>query len=418
MKACGYLLRCLVLFLSFLLVFPAGTVSAAAGKAQIKHDPPGGSYIPGFRINLDAMVKDSAEILTARCYFKTKDDKNFGFVQMTGSGDDHFKAVLPAPFVGSEEVQYLFVSVNKAKQVTRTKVFTLKEAETKEGIKWKDINEVREVRLDEIQDTAEKFALLYEKSKGAYIKDLAGYQSASASGAVQVGTELPANQVPLNGFYDQVSVQQVPAAARYGLVADGLYTADAAAKAGGAGASGATSAGVAAAGVSSTAMVGGLVGLAVIGGGAALAAGGGSDGGGSTGGSSGGSTGGLTTADLVGTWNLQQTGTSTLSGWHSASSGYQFISTSATGGTWTGSASSGCGGLAPLSVNGSWTFNESSQTLTMTDSTGNSAEANGTISGTASSFTVPGTIPASGFTANDCSSSYSPGASITLTFTK
>ncbi len=416
MKKGVIMLRCLIVFISLLLVFPAGILSAATSTAKIKHTQPGKTYIPGFRIHLETQINEPSGVLTTRCYFKTKNDKNFAFVKMTNPGDDNFKAVLPAPFVGSEAVEYLFVSVNKEKKVTRTEIFVLEESETKEGLKWKDINDVKEVRLDRIQDAAEKFAMLYDKSKNAYVKDLPGYQAASKSGILQIGTDIPKNQVPMNGFYDTATIEQVSAMARYGLAAKGLYSAETVSAAGGTGASGATSSGTVTASTSGSnaAVIGGLV--LVAGGGAALAAGGGS-----SSSSGGGGTPppvtppvtppvvGLTTSDLVATWSISGAGTD----WHSAGSGPYVLSA---GGTWSGMASSPTG---PKSVGGTWSFNETSQALTLTESTaGFSATISaGVIAGSASSFTVAGVLPVIPYT-NNGGTSFASQAPDTFTFTK
>jgi len=401
MKKWSSALRCIIVFLSFLLVFPAGVVNAAATKATIKHEKPGETYIPGFRINLDAQLEEPAGILVTRCYFKTKNDKNFAFVKMASSGDGNFKATLPAPFVGSVEVEYLFVSVSKEKKVTRTEIFSLKETETKEGKKWKDINEVKEVKLDQIQDAAETYALMFDKSKNVYAKDLPSYQTATPKGSLEVGIELPKQLVPLNGFYDMAVVKEVPAMDRYGLVAKDLYAADAISAAGGASASGATGAGIVTTSTNNTMLIGGIA-LVAVAGGVALALGGSS---GSS--SSGGGGGGLTTADLVASWNISGAGTD----WHSA---VPYVLNSNK--TWSGMASSQ---PAPVAVNGTWSFNESAQTLTLDESSaGDSATISaGAITGNSNSFTVSGVLPVNPYT-NNAGTLYPSQAPDTFTFTK
>ena len=399
MKKGIIMLRCWVVFLSLLLVFPAGTLSAATSAANIKHTPPGKIYIPGFRINVEAQVNDQEGILTTRCYFKTKNDKNFAFVQMTNNGKENYQAILPAPFVGSDAVEYLFMSVSKEKKVTRTEVFVLEEGKTKEGIKWKDINDIKEVRLDQIQDTAEKFALLYDNAKGSYINDLPSYQTASKSGSLQIGTEIPKKMVPLNGFYDTVTIAEVPAMAKYGLAAEGLYSSEAVSAGGGASASGATSAATATSLSTGTLVVGGIAALAVVAGGVALSGGGSSGGGGAA-------AGGLTSADLVATWRITST-----SLWHS-NTPYVLTNT----GTWSGIASSLSG---PQPVNGTWSFNAANQTLTLSESSaGYSATINaGAISGNSSSFSVVGVLPLIPYTNNN-SVSFASQAPDTFTFTR
>ena len=276
------------MLLSVLLICPATILCAAAtpaSSAKIKHKVPGEKYIPGFRINLDVEITDKTGLMATRCYFKTKNDKNFAFVDLFHTDGANYKATLPAPFVNSEAVNYLFVVVNKNKQVSRTQTFTIEEGETKEATTWKDINEVKEVRLDQVQDIAEKYIALYDGAKNNYADTIPSYQETTSDMALKVKTELPRKLVPLNGFYDIATVTAVAAAAKYGFLAENLYSTDAIASGGGTAATGATSAGTIAAstgGLSTTAILG-IAGVAIAGG-IAVAAGG-SSGGGSGGGS-------------------------------------------------------------------------------------------------------------------------------------
>ena len=280
--------RGVAVFLSALLVLPAsliGASSPSAATTKVEHKAPGKEYIPGFRINLEATITDDAGLLATRCYFKTKNDQNFAFVDMFDKGGSLYLATLPAPFVNSEAVEYLFVAVNSNKQVTRTEMFVLEEGETKEAATWEDINEVREVRLDKVQDVAEKYVALYNKAKSGYVRDLPGYQAATGDAALSVKTELAGEQVPIRGFLDTATVTEVPAAAKFGFLAANLYTADAIAAGGGASATGATaSAGTAATGggLSTLAWVG--IGAAAVGVGALAVSGGSGSGGGGGGG--------------------------------------------------------------------------------------------------------------------------------------
>lgn len=307
--------KCLAVILSLLLVMPGGMVSfaqAAENQTKVVHKPLRGDYIPGFRIVVDAQIEDPAGLITARCYFKSKNDANFAFVEMTSADAAAYQATLPAPFVNSEEVQYLFVAVNNNKQVTRTQLFTLSEAETEEGTAWQDINEVKEVRVDRVQEAAERYVALFGKNKGKYADRLASYQTASSEGTIQVGTEVNRNLAQVQGFYDTATVSQVPGAARYGLLAENLYSAEAVAAGGGSSAAGgATAAGMTVAttgGLSTAALIGIGAGVVAVGGVAAASGGGGggsSSSDGDTGGDTGGDTDAITTENLIGTsWSV------------------------------------------------------------------------------------------------------------------
>jgi len=279
----------LVVILSFLLVLPCNilTAIAATSTTKIEHKKLKDDYIPGFRIKLEAEVKDKTGVLVARCYFKTKKDKNFAFVAMDYIDDNDYQATLPAPWVNSEAIDYLFVVINKQKKVTRSEIFTIKEKDTKEAATWKEYGEVKEIRLDIVQEAVEKYEILDEKYKtlkekyealrekmiAKYRKKLPKYQPAEVSeDLLVVKTELEKDLVQLIGFYDNVMVIEVPAAMKYGLLAEGLYTTEQIAVAGGessiATATGAATAGTitAAAGMSTGAIIGiGLGAAAVVG---------------------------------------------------------------------------------------------------------------------------------------------------------
>ena len=294
--------------ISTLFVFAANMICtgmAQASTTKVEHKAPKEKYIPGFRINLDTKITDKAGLLVERCYFKTKNDKNFAFVNMVNKGGSDYQATLPAPFVNSEAVNYLFVVVNKRKEVTRTQMYTIEEGETKEAATWKDINEVKEIRVDEAQEMAEKYLSLYNRAKDNYAKDLPRYQTSTNNTALQINTELSRDLVPLNGFYDAAVVTEVASSAKYGFLAENLYPADAVAANGGAGATGAVTAGTVTAtagGLSTGAIVGGIVGAAAIGGGIAAASGSSDDGGGGGGGGS-----AITETDILGFWNYTGT---------------------------------------------------------------------------------------------------------------
>jgi len=298
----------LAIIFSFLFILPtvtAGEAATPAATTKIEHKMPGKKYFPGFRINLDVKISDEAGLLATRCYFKTKNDKNFAFVDLFHRDGNHYRATLPAPFVNSEEVNYLFVVVNEKKQVSRTKVYTMEEEETKEAIQWKDINDVKEVRLDRAQNIAEKYVSLYNQSKKNYVSKLSDYQSPVNDVKLQVKTELPRNQVPLKGFYDLATITEVPAAAKFGFLAENLYSSEAIAAGGGSEATNATSAGIisTSSGLSTTTMIG-IAGVAVIGAGVAIAAGSGGGGGGGGGGGTPPQPGQpLTPTSILGHWN-------------------------------------------------------------------------------------------------------------------
>lgn len=278
MKKKNLFTKLVIVTLVFLLTFPVQTIWAAEEvKTKIKHKPPKEGYTPGFRIQLDVKIKDKTELLAKRCYFKAKKDKVFTFVNLNQIDDTQYQAVLPSPWINSEYIEYAFVSVNKAKQVTRTQLFKVVEAETDEAAEWQDASEVEEVRVDQVQEAVEEYEALRKLLREKYRKKKAKYQIESQD-VMTVLTEVDESLVSLNGFYDGITISQVPAASSYGVLAEGIYTAEQVAAAGGipaiSSATGATTAGIieASTGMSTAAVIGiGLGTAAVVGGGAAAA---------------------------------------------------------------------------------------------------------------------------------------------------
>lgn len=268
MKRKNWRFKLILLILPFALAFPVGIFFALAAT-DINHTAPGGKYVPGFRIQLDVGIQNSADLLAARCYFKTKQDQNFAFVDLFDQGGGKFKAVLPAPWLNSEAVEYLFVAVDKKKSVARSPLFVLEEGKTKEAAKWKDANQIEEVRLDRAQEAAENCEAVRRQLVKNHGKKLPKFQSVDNADPLMVQTELSKDLVPLNGFYDQAVITEVADSARYGFMAGNLYSAEQIA-----------AAGSSAWWSSPTAMIVG--GVAVAGGVVALASGGGGGGGGGT----------------------------------------------------------------------------------------------------------------------------------------
>ena len=165
-------LKVLAVVLSLFLAFPCGIVSAAAKPdLKIKHDPPK-DYVPGFRITLDTKIKEKADVLVARCYFKTKKDKNLVFVDMVPKGNPGYEATLPAPWVGSEYIDYAFVVVNKDKEVIRTQMFRMEELETEAATTWQEATEVKEIQVDKAQEAVERYEAVKKELKEVVKREL------------------------------------------------------------------------------------------------------------------------------------------------------------------------------------------------------------------------------------------------------
>jgi len=275
-------LKVLAVVLTLFLAFPCSIVSAAAKpNIKIKHDSPK-DYVPGFRIFLDTEIKEKADVLVARCYFKTKKDKNLVFVDMVPKGNPGYQATLPAPWLGSEYIEYAFVVVNKDKGVIRTQMFKMKERETTAATSWKEATEVKEIPLDKAQEAVERYEAVKKDLVREYKDRLPKHQKAEAQEILNVLTEFDKPLGQLQGFYDNMVVSTVPVTQKYGVLAEGLYTPTEIAAIGGTNAITASTGAVTAGTVTATGAIGiGTIAIAaLVAGGAAAAAGGGGGGGG------------------------------------------------------------------------------------------------------------------------------------------
>lgn len=261
--------RVLAALLAAQLALPAGMLHASGGT-KIGHESPK-SYIPGFRINLETKIEDSEGVLLARCYFRSRKDPAFVFADLAAA-EKIWKTTLPAPWLGSEEVEYLFVVVNRSKKVFRSASFRIPEKKTPQLKKWKEVGEVREVRLDRLQEFAELYLLLRNELQSAWRKKLPDWQEAISDAALDISTEQAVAAAGLGGFWDTVVVHEVPPHLAYGQLVEGIYTASQAV-----GGTAATATATGATGVGSAGTIGGgsswiwwtLGAAAVIGGGAA-----------------------------------------------------------------------------------------------------------------------------------------------------
>ncbi len=224
-----------VLFLSLSLVFttftPAFAASGDGAKTKMKHTPPK-YFVPEHRIQLDVRVSDPKGVELVRCYFKASGESDFVFVPMTDTGKNNYSGVLPAPSPTTEQIEYLFLSVNTENVVVKSQSFFLDNEEKDTVPAWQEIPMESEIK---------------------------------------VSMELDHVPSELTGFSDSIVMDTVESGLRFGFVAGGLYQISAAAAASTTGsAASATTAGTISAGTAgmSTAEI---VGVSALG---ALAAGG------------------------------------------------------------------------------------------------------------------------------------------------
>ena len=223
---------CLCIGIIFIPFIGSGDLLAKKKSSSIKiaHSPIK-YFVPGSRIKVSGKVTDPTGIMLVRCYFKAEGAADFVFVDMT-SHSDEYDGILPSPSPNTNSIEYLILAVNNKKVVFKTQSFFIKKS---------------------------------DKKKPAW-------QNVDSSEQITVKTELPTPPETIAGFSDDIAVDVVESALRFGLVAGGIYaaaglTAPAGATAGGTvaasgGAAGGISAGTIALGVAGAgAVVGGAVAL-------------------------------------------------------------------------------------------------------------------------------------------------------------
>jgi hypothetical protein len=359
------------LFLMVSILAPAFLgATANAADTEMMHTPPD-YFVPDNRIQLTAQVEDSEGVKLVRCYFKAAGEADLVFVPMNTMGSDKYSGVLPAPSATTDQIEYLFLSVNNAKEVVRSQTFTM--------------------------------------SKNAE-EDLPAWQEIPKEGEIKVSMELDKIPTQLRGFSDNVTIDFVESGARFGVVAL-LYhnirdsgssgaggtgsaasstvagaTTSSTALASATTATGATSAGIitaSAVGWSTAAIVGVGVGVAAVAGGtaAAVSGGGGGGGGDDDHDNNPGQGEDLTEKTILGFWNLtgSSTGGATLEGDFTFNTNETFSYDWVT--TWSDNSTSESNGT------GTWTLTGTNLVLNYDAG----AIYNGTASGDSDAFTMVAT---------------------------
>lgn len=261
MNVMGFFSKCLIVVLSLSLMLPVSPVSAADDVAatRMKHESPD-TFIPGFRIILNADITDGSGIKEARCYFRAKEAPDFVFVDMQKVNGE-FEALLPAPELGARAVNYFFLSLNGKSKVARSQVFEIVEQDTGEA---KDLREAeqakakgKDVDLDSLKDR------LMEKLEKEQKAKLKKHQTVKKDSTIQAKADSAEAPKSVKGFKDKIALSAVAPGLQYSMMKEGSATVTA------------TSGGMGAGAV--------IAGLAVVAGGVALAAGGGGGGSSSTG---------------------------------------------------------------------------------------------------------------------------------------
>lgn len=138
------------------------------------------SITSGQRVELDAEVTDPVGVDVVRIYFKALEAQDFVFVVAQLGEDNHYLATLPAPAAGVQALDYLVLVKNSANQVVKSQTFRV-----------------------EVKDA--------ERSVAADAQP------------IEVYTELAEAPAEVTGFSDNVTLDVVESAAKFGTVA-GLYS--------------------------------------------------------------------------------------------------------------------------------------------------------------------------------------------------
>lgn len=233
---------CEMLFAGVMGAALAMTAAYAGESAQttIEHKPID-SAVAGQRIGVNARVSDPAGVETVRTYFRARDGAHFSFITMQesaeqGSTGNEYQGMLPAPGNGAEWIDYLILAKNGSDQVVKSQTFRMQVLDSE--------------------------------------------QAATYAEPVRVQTELARAPETVTGFDDNIIVDVVESAVKYGVVAGLTDPVSAGTEAGVAGGGAADSGTIAAStgGLKTGAVLGGLA----LAGGAALAGGGGGGGGSSS----------------------------------------------------------------------------------------------------------------------------------------
>ena len=148
--------------------------SAQAAVLEIKHSPEK-STRAGERLDVKASIDDKSGVDVARVYFKGENEADYNFVEMSGSGKS-YTGTLPAPDNRINLIEYVILVKNGQDQVYKSQVFQV-------------------------------------KVKNSNAKSVVGNDQ------IQVYTELAQAPQSVPGFTDNIVLDIIDSAAKYGVVA-------------------------------------------------------------------------------------------------------------------------------------------------------------------------------------------------------
>ncbi len=187
-KILAALLTPCMIMLNCPVMAASGNPWAVSITTDIRHQPVMTAEV-GKRIPVYAEIRDPQEVDVARVYFKAQDAADYSFVVLqrvedytatgSASGGSGYAAVLPAPAKGAKTFEYLILVKSKANIVVKS----------------------------------QGYAVTVTKGKGGEEKDRE---------PLQVYTELQQAPSEITGFSDNLSLDIVESAGKFGVVA-GLY---------------------------------------------------------------------------------------------------------------------------------------------------------------------------------------------------
>ena len=152
-------------------------------KTNISHTPVD-YFVPGFRIQVKALISDEGGVMLVRCYFRAKGEADYVFVDMPLVVGNEYEGILPAPSESTEEIEYLLLVVNNDGVVVRSQEFTSKRADDQEKPPWQEVD---------------------------------------SSGDITIKTEVAQAPETVAGFSDSIVGDAVESAFRFGYVVEGIY---------------------------------------------------------------------------------------------------------------------------------------------------------------------------------------------------
>ncbi|MFK7733191.1 MAG: hypothetical protein AB8B48_16345 [Pseudomonadales bacterium] len=176
----------------FVLFGAAIVTSSITAQTAMTHNNPTNTS-SGQRIPLQVDVSGDEDINIVRSYFKSTDGSRYFFVPMQKLGEPVFKGLLPAPSLGTKQIEYFFLASTASREIVKSQSFYLDVENDKEAMSRSQIRDAKDVRID-LED--------YEKAKE--VIDQLGSNPADTD-RVPVGSETRlVEPIEIEGFSDFV----------------------------------------------------------------------------------------------------------------------------------------------------------------------------------------------------------------------